>query len=229
MLFLEDSYIKEFDSIVTEIIDDKIFLESTAFYAKSGGQPGDQGVFYADSKNYQVSDTIKYEGKIAHIIDGDCNLNIGQKIVGKINWEMRYRYMRMHTTMHLLCSILPFYVTGGQIGFEKSRIDFDLGEEKYEIGFLQEQVNSLISQKHHVSYSWITTEELASQPELVRTLSVKPPNVSGKIRLVKIGTVDLQPCGGTHIKSTEEIGNFHFIKFESKGKKNKRIHFTVNE
>jgi misacylated tRNA(Ala) deacylase len=108
----------------------------------------------------------------------------------------------MHTTMHLLCSILPFYVTGGQIGFEKSRIDFDLGEEKYEIGFLQEQVNSLISQKHHVSYSWITTKELASQPELVRTLSVKPPNVSGKIRLVKIGTVDLQPCGGTHIKST---------------------------
>ena len=145
MLFLEDSYIKEFDSIVTEIIDDKIFLESTAFYAKSGGQPGDQGVFYADSKNYQVSDTIKYEGKIAHIIDGDCNLNIGQKIVGKINWEMRYRYMRMHTTMHLLCSILPFYVTGGQIGFEKSRIDFDLGEEKYEIEFLTSiMINSFV-------------------------------------------------------------------------------------
>ena len=91
MLFLEDSYIKEFDSIVTEIIDDKIFLASTAFYAKSGGQPGDQGVFHSGSTNYQVSDTIKYEGKIAHIIQGDCNLNIGQKIAGKINWEMRYR------------------------------------------------------------------------------------------------------------------------------------------
>ena len=92
MLFLDDSYIKEFDSIVTEIIDDKIFLESTAFYAKSGGQPGDQGVFYTDSKNYQVSDTIKYEGKIAHIIDGDCNLNIGQKIVGKINYSLQQVY-----------------------------------------------------------------------------------------------------------------------------------------
>ncbi|MDG2008040.1 MAG: alanyl-tRNA editing protein [Alphaproteobacteria bacterium] len=229
MLFLEDSYIKEFNSIITGVIDDKIFLKDTAFYAKSGGQPGDQGTLNIEDKAYQVIETIKYEGKIAHVIQGDINLTIGQKISGKINWAIRYRYMKMHSTMHLLCAILPFYVTGGQIGFEKSRIDFDLGEEKYDIDTLQNQVNNLIIEKHQVSYSWITSEELASQPELVRTLSVKPPNVSGKIRLVKIGSVDLQPCGGTHVKNTEEIGNFHFIKFESKGKKNKRIHFTVNE
>ena len=229
MLFLEDSYTKEFNSVITDVIDNKIFLEDTAFYAKSGGQPGDQGTLNIEGKTYQVIETIKYEGKIAHVTQSDLNLTIGQKIYGKINWDLRHRYMRMHSTMHLLCAILPFYVTGGQVGFEKSRIDFDLGEEKYDIDFLQDQVNSLISEKHKVSYSWITTEELTSQPELVRTLSVKPPNTSGKIRLVKIGTVDLQPCGGTHVKSTEEIGNFHFIKFESKGKKNKRIHFTVNE
>ena len=229
MIFLNDSYIKEFDSIITEIIDNKIFLKETAFYAKSGGQPGDQGNFTVNGETHQVTETIKHEGKIAHVIQGDFNLTIGQKIYGKINWDLRYRYMRMHTTMHLLCSILPFYVTGGQISFEKSRIDFDLGEEKYDIEALQDQVNNLINQNHQISYNWITTEELASKPELVRTLSVKPPNVSGNIRLVKIGTVDLQPCGGTHVKGTEEIGNFHFIKFESKGKKNKRIHFTVNE
>ena len=228
MLFLEDSYIKEFDTIVTEIIDDKIFLKETAFYAKSGGQPGDHGAFTVGNKTYQVVETIKHEGKIAHVIDGDCDLKIGQNIHGKINWDIRYRYMKMHTTMHLLCSVLPFYVTGGQIGNEKSRIDFDLGDEKYEIESLQEQVNNLIKENHQVTYSWITAEELASQPELIRTLSVKPPNISGKIRLVKIGTVDLQPCGGTHVKGTKEIGNFDFIKFESKGKKNKRIHFTVS-
>tara|TARA_B110000444_G_scaffold161248_1_gene150676 strand:+ start:3870 stop:4559 length:690 start_codon:yes stop_codon:yes gene_type:complete len=229
MLFLEDSYIKEFDTIVTEISDDKIFLKETAFYAKSGGQPGDHGAFTVGNKTYQVMETIKHEGKIAHVIDGDCDLKIGQNIHGKINWDIRYRYMKMHTTMHLLCSVLPFYVTGGQIGNEKSRIDFDLGDEKYEIESLQEQVNNLIKENHQVTYSWITAEELASQPELIRTLSVKPPNISGKIRLVKIGTVDLQPCGGTHVKGTKEIGNFDFIKFESKGKKNKRIYFTVSE
>jgi|TARA_B110000208_G_scaffold59867_1_gene78038 misacylated tRNA(Ala) deacylase len=229
MLFLQDSYIKEFDSVITEIIDNKVFFEETAFYAKSGGQPGDQGIFKAEEKTYKIIDTIKDDGKIAHVIEGDLNFNIGQVIHGKIDWELRYRFMRMHSTMHLLCSILPYYVTGGQINSEKSRIDFDLGEEKYDIDFLQDQVNSLIKEDHQVSYEWITTEELAAQPELVRTLSVQPPNISGQIRLVKIGSIDLQPCGGTHIHSTKEIGKFHFIKFESKGKKNKRIHFTVDE
>lgn len=229
MLFLEDSYIKEFDTIITDISDDKVFLKETAFYAKSGGQPGDQGALKVDDKIYKVIETIKHEGKVAHVLKGNFNLNIGQNIHGEINWEMRYRHMRMHTTMHLLCSILPFYVTGGQIGYEKSRIDFDLGDERYETNFLQDQVNDLIKENHQVSYSWITTEELASQPELVRTLSAKPPNISGKIRLVKIGTADLQPCGGTHVQGTKEIGNFDFMKLESKGKKNKRIHFTVIE
>ncbi|MDC0861002.1 alanyl-tRNA editing protein [Alphaproteobacteria bacterium] len=229
MLFLQDSYIKEFDSVITQIIDNKVFLKETAFYAKSGGQPGDQGILSIEGGTYKVIDTIKDDGKIAHLTEGNLNLSIGQVVHGKINWDLRYRYMRMHSTMHLLCSVLPFYVTGGQINSEKSRIDFDLRDKKYDIDFLQDQVNSLIEEDHQISYKWITTEELADQPELVRTLSVQPPNISGQIRLVKIGSVDLQPCGGTHIHKTKEIGKFHFIKYESKGKKNKRIHFTVNE
>ena len=164
MLFLQDSYIKEFDSVITQIIDDKIFLKETAFYGKSGGQPGDQGVLNLDNKIYRVIDTIKNDGKIAHLIEGHFNLTVGQTIHGKIDWDLRYRHMKMHSAMHLLCSILPFYVTGGQISFEKSRIDFDLGEEKYDIELLQDQVNNLIKEDHQVSYDWITKEELAVQP-----------------------------------------------------------------
>jgi misacylated tRNA(Ala) deacylase len=134
----------------------------------------------------------------------------------------------MHTTMHLLCAALPYYVTGGSIGFEKSRIDFDLGEETFEFETLNQIINDFIQQSHPISYQWITNEELDAQPELVRTLSVQPPRTNGQIRLVKIGTIDLQPCGGTHVANTQEIGEFKFLKYESKGKMNKRVQFTLD-
>ena len=227
MIFLNDSYIKEFQSPIELVEDDKVITSDSCFYAQSGGQPGDKGLFEIDGQKFNVINTLKHEKGIAHVLDRPCEASSGE-ISGVIDWEHRYRLMRMHTSMHLLCAALPYYVTGGSIGIEKSRIDFDLGEETFDFETLNSIINDFIKQSHSISYQWITTEELDQQPELVRTLSVKPPRTNGKIRLVKIGTIDLQPCGGTHVANTKEIGEFQFIKYESKGKMNKRVQFTLS-
>ena len=134
--------------------------------------------------------------------------------------------MRMHTALHLLCSLIPYDVTGGQITFDKSRLDFN-AENKIEKNELEEKINQLVIENHEISYQWITSEELDKQPELVRTMSVKPPRTNNNIRLVKIGNIDLQPCGGTHVKSTKEIGKILIGKIENKGKMNKRINILL--
>jgi misacylated tRNA(Ala) deacylase len=180
-----------------------------------------------NGQKVNVINTIRHEAGIAHVIDQSLEKSSGE-VKGVIDWDHRYRLMRMHTSMHLLCAALPYYVTGGSIGLEKSRIDFDLGEETFEFETLNKIINEFVQQAHPISYQWITNEELDQQPELVRTLSVKPPRTSDKIRLVKIGSIDLQPCGGTHVANTQEIGEFQFIKYESKGKMNKRVQFTLS-
>ena len=228
MLHLEDSYTVKFESKIKKILGNELYLEETFFYHKSGGQPGDQGVIQALDMEFNIIDTLKTDEGIAHIVDKEViEITEGQSVNANINWDRRFRLMRMHTTMHLLCSIIPHGVTGGQIGEDKSRIDFDPGDLNLNLDNLNADINKLISEDHEVGYQWITTEELDQQPELVRTLSVKPPRTNGKIRLVKIGDIDLQPCGGTHVKKTSEIGEFNFLKFESKGKRNKRIQFTL--
>ena len=227
MIYLNDSYIKEFQSPIELVEDDKVVTLDSCFYAQSGGQPGDKGILEIDGQKYNVINTLKHEKGIAHVLDQPCKVNTGE-IRGVIDWDQRFRLMRMHTSMHLLCAALPYYVTGGSIGIEKSRIDFDLGDETFDFETLNSIINDFIKQAHTISYQWITSEELDQQPELVRTLSVKPPRTNGKIRLVKIGTIDLQPCGGTHVANTKEIGEFQFIKYESKGKMNKRVQFTLS-
>ncbi len=227
MIYLNDSYIKEFQSLIELVEDDKVVTLDSCFYAQSGGQPGDKGFLEIDGQKYNVINTLKHEKGIAHVLDQPCKVTTSE-IRGVIDWDHRFRLMRMHTSMHLLCAALPYYVTGGSIGIEKSRIDFDLGEETFEFEKLNPIINDFIKQAHPISYQWITSEELDKQPELVRTLSVKPPRTNGKIRLVKIGTIDLQPCGGTHVANTKEIGEFQFIKYESKGKMNKRVQFTLS-
>ena len=227
MIFLNDSYIKEFQSPIELVEDDKVITPDSCFYAQSGGQPGDKGLIEIDGQKFNVINTLKHEKGIAHVLDQPCSVSAGE-VVGIIDWDHRYRLMRMHTSMHLLCAALPYYVTGGSIGLEKSRIDFDLGEETFEFETLNTIINEFIQHAHPISYQWITNEELDQQPELVRTLSVKPPRTNDKIRLVKIGTIDLQPCGGTHVANTSEIGEFQFIKYESKGKMNKRVQFTLD-
>ena len=227
MIYLKDSYIKEFQTPIKLVEEDKIITEESIFYAQSGGQPGDKGSMEINGQKVNVINTIRHEAGIAHVIDQTLENSSGE-VKGVIDWDHRYRLMRMHTSMHLLCADLPYYVTGGSIGLEKSRIDFDLGEETFEFETLNKIINEFVQQAHPISYQWITNEELDLQPDLVRTLSVKPPRTSDKIRLVKIGSIDLQPCGGTHVANTQEIGEFQFIKYESKGKMNKRVQFTLS-
>jgi misacylated tRNA(Ala) deacylase len=227
MIFLNDSYVKEFQAPIQLVEGDKVITADSCFYAQSGGQPGDKGSLEINGEKFNVINTLKHEKGIAHVLDQHCSASAGE-VSGIIDWDHRYRLMRMHTSMHLLCAALPYYVTGGSIGLEKSRIDFDLGEETFEFETLNTIINEFIQHAHPISYQWITNEELDQQPELVRTLSVKPPRTNDKIRLVKIGTIDLQPCGGTHVANTSEIGEFQFIKYESKGKMNKRVQFTLD-
>jgi misacylated tRNA(Ala) deacylase len=227
MIFLNDSYVKEFQAPIQLVEGDKVITVDSCFYAQSGGQPGDKGSLEINGEKFNVINTLKHEKGIAHVLDQHCSASAGE-VSGIIDWDHRYRLMRMHTSMHLLCAALPYYVTGGSIGLEKSRIDFDLGEETFEFETLNTIINEFIQHAHPISYQWITNEELDQQPELVRTLSVKPPRTNDKIRLVKIGTIDLQPCGGTHVANTSEIGEFQFIKYESKGKMNKRVQFTLD-
>jgi misacylated tRNA(Ala) deacylase len=229
MLFIEDSYLKDFDATILNIDSNKIILDRTAFYAKSGGQPGDIGKIILNGKEINIIDTV-YDNKqnILHVCENSNDLKIDEKIKGKINWEIRYKHMRMHTALHLLCSLIPYDVTGGQISYEKSRLDFN-ADDKIEKEEIENKINQLVKDDHEISYQWITLEELDNQPDLVRTMSVKPPRTNNKIRLVKIGSIDLQPCGGTHVRRTKEIGNIRIGKIENKGKMNRRVNLSISD
>ena len=196
-LFEKDSYLSEFKTKIKGINRDSnhIELEETAFYGKSGGQPGDRGILSCEDIDIEIINTIKFENTILHETNDIKNIHKGLEIKGKINWEERYKYMRMHTTLHLLCAVIPLGVTGGQIGLEKSRLDFNLRDEKLDKEEIEKKMNEFVNQEIDVDYEWVSNEVLEKKPELVRTMSVKPPKVDGKIRLVKIGSVDLQPCG----------------------------------
>ena len=229
MLFIEDSYLKDFDATILNIDSNKIILDRTAFYAKSGGQPGDIGKIILNGKEINIIDTV-YDNKqnILHVCENSNDLKNDEKIKGKINWEIRYKHMRMHTALHLLCSLIPYDVTGGQISYEKSRLDFN-ADDKIEKEEIENKINQLVEDDHEISYQWIKLEELDNQPDLVRTMSVKPPRTNNEIRLVKIGSIDLQPCGGTHVRRTKEIGSIRIGKIENKGKMNRRVNLSISD
>ena len=229
-LFENDAYLKEFKAKIIGIVkeENRIELDKTAFYAKSGGQPGDTGAIEAESIKIQVLDTIKENNKIINIVDDLKDLEKNADIIGKIDWDLRYKHMRMHTALHLLCSIVTLGVTGGQIGYEKSRLDFNDPDKQINKEELEEKINLLVEDNHIVTSEVIESSILEEKPELVRTMSVKPPNVNGKIRLIRIGDIDLQPCGGTHVKSTNEIGKIQIGKIENKGKMNRRVNLLLS-
>ena len=230
-LFEENAYLKEFKAKIINInIEEKtIELDNTAFYARSGGQPGDIGQIIVENQNIEVEDTIKKDNKIINIINKTENLDNGIEIIGKINWEKRYKHMKMHSALHLMCSVIPLGVTGGQIGYEKSRLDFNDPEKEINKEEIEEKINSLVKDDYEITSEIIDSKILDEQPELVRTMSVKPPQIDGKIRLIKIGNVDLQPCGGTHVKSTAEIGSIKIGKIENKGRMNRRVNILLND
>lgn len=224
-LYLEDAYQRACAAEVVTAGPDGVVLDQTVFYPLGGGQPGDTGVLRAgDGRAWRVRDTRKGEGgAILHLLEGeDAPPGPGTRVEAEIDWDQRYAHMGMHTCLHLLGAVLRYGVTGGQVGAEKSRLDFDTQDE-IDKGRVTDAVNALIMANQAVSSRWITDAELDAQPELVRTLSVQPPRGAGRIRLLEVRGVDLQPCGGTHVAATGEIGPIEVRKVESKGKRNKRV------
>lgn len=234
-LFSADAYLKDCTARVVAHDEKGITLDRTVLYARSGGQPGDAGTLRWDGGEAQVAEAIKGEaGAILHTLAPGAALPpVGAEVTVTLDWARRHRHMRMHTTMHLLCAVLPgIYATGNQIGAEKSRLDFDLPDPPTK-EWLTERLNALVAEDHETGSTWITEAELDANPAMVRTLSVQPPRGAGRIRLVRIGPesapVDLQPCGGTHVKRLSEIGRVEVTKLESKGRQNRRVHFILPE
>ena len=230
-LFEENPYIKEFETQIINLDKENnlIELEKTAFYGKGGGQPGDSGTLITELETIEVIETLKKEDALLHQVKSINNLKIGTLIKGKIDWDKRYKFMRMHTALHLLCAVVPMGVTGGQIGELKSRLDFNADANSINKEEIQKKLNQVLKNDHKIIYKWIGSEELEKKPELIRTMSVKPPKTNGKIRLVKIGNIDLQPCGGTHVENTSEIGSIIIGKIENKGKMNRRINISLSD
>jgi misacylated tRNA(Ala) deacylase len=233
-LFRTDAYLRECDATVLSSAPEGVLLNRSVFYAQGGGQPGDTGWLRWPGGEMPVANATKAnEGiDVLHLpAEGAPLPPPGTDVTVVLDWERRHRLMRMHTALHLLCSLIPGAgVTGGQIGAERSRLDFDLAEPPTK-EYLTEWLNTLVKADHPVTESWITDAQLDANPSLVRTLSVKPPRGSGQIRLVRIGSeehpIDLQPCGGTHVRRTGEIGGVTVTKLENKGKQNRRVYLVL--
>ncbi len=255
-LFQHDAYLRSCTATVVESGEAGIVLDRTVFYPLGGGQPGDTGTLRAaDGRTWRVADTRKGEGgRVLHVLDASAGSangpaasassgplptpstsiaggpppappSPGTAIEATLDWDRRHALMRMHTCLHLLGSVLRYGVTGGQIAADKGRLDFDTQDE-IDRDAVTAAVNALVAANHAVRSLWITDEELDRQPELVRTLSVQPPRGAGRIRLLEIPGVDLQPCGGTHVAATGEIGPVAVTKIESKGRRNKRVYIA---
>jgi misacylated tRNA(Ala) deacylase len=228
-LFLADPRQSTMQARVLVSGPEGVVLDRTVFYARSGGQPGDVGLLRWAGGEVQISDTIKGEGEaILHVPAPDAALPpVGSDVAGEIDWDRRHRLMRAHTSLHLLSALLrEVAVTGGAVGPERSRLDFDLPSPP-DRETIEARLGALIAADYPVSAEWVEEAVLDSDPGLVRTLSVKPPRGAGRIRLVRIGSgeppIDLQPCGGTHVASTAEIGPIRVVKIENKGRQNRRI------
>lgn len=229
-LFRDDAYLTRCEAEVLSAGPEGIRLDRSVFYPEGGGQPGDSGrLLLADGTALSVVDARKGEGpdEVLHLLaEGSPLPAPGTRVTAEIDWERRHRHMRMHTSLHLLCSLIEGEVTGGQVGDGKGRLDFAL-EAAPDKAWLQEALNRLVQEDHAVRPRWIEDAELAARPELVRTMSVKPPSGAGRVRLLEIEGVDLQPCGGTHVRSTAEIGALEVGKIESKGRQNRRINLRL--
>ncbi|MBT3330566.1 MAG: alanyl-tRNA editing protein [Rhodospirillaceae bacterium] len=234
LLFRDDPYTKTCEATITAINErGGIELDRTIFYPTGGGQPGDTGVLrLSDGSEIAIATTVKGDGPdgVIHVpAEGQDVPAVGTTVTAAIDWDVRHRLMRIHTCLHLLSSVVEYPVTGGQISDGKGRLDFDMPEMTVEKDAITERLNELIAQAHPVSVGWISDEELTAQPDLVKTMSVKPPMGQGRVRLIDVDGCDLQPCGGTHVANTSEIGPVRVRKIEKKGKQNRRISIEFSE
>lgn len=229
-LYEHDAYQQKCEAEVVTVTADGVVLDQTVCYARGGGQPGDSGTLtLSDGRCLDVIDTMKGDGEaIVHVIDPQALAAAAEDLIGQrvqvcVDWARRHQHMRMHTCLHLLCALVDAPVTGGNLTAEKGRLDFDLPEASVDKVQLTDALNELIASDVGTSLDWITDAELAAQPELVKTMSVQPPTGAGRVRLLNIPGIDLQPCGGTHVARLSEIGPVRVTKIEKKSRLNRRI------
>ena len=233
LLFRDDAYAQSCRSKVVGVTPEGgIILDRTVFYAQGGGQPGDVGTIRAsDGSGFAVSNTVygADRSQVVHLVgpEGTAHFSPGDEVELQLDWERRFKRMRVHTALHLLSVVLPYPVTGGSIGDGDGRLDFDIPDAGLDKAEVTEKLNALIARDAPVSDRWITDEELDANPGLVKTMSVQPPRGSGRVRLVEIEGIDLQPCGGTHVRRTGEIGRVAVTDIEKKGKQNRRVRIAL--
>ncbi|WP_339632416.1 alanyl-tRNA editing protein [uncultured Sneathiella sp.] len=233
-LFRDDAYLTRTAAVVTGVTDrGGILLDQTVFYPTGGGQPGDKGTLtLGDGTVIEIATAVKGDtpDEIVHVpAEGSPLPEVGANVTAEIDWDTRHRLMRMHSCLHLLSAVLPYPVTGGQVSDGKGRLDFDLPEATLDKEEITAELNRIIGENLTLTSDWISEEELDAQPELVKTMSVQPPRGAGKIRLIKVADVDLQPCGGTHVRNTSEIGAVRVRKIEKKGRQNRRVSLEFAE
>lgn len=227
LIFREDAYATSCAATVTVADERGIRLDRTVFYPNGGGQPGDTGLLRVAGATLRIVDTVKGDGPdyVIHVPEPGAALPApGTPVEAEIDWDRRHRHMRMHTALHLVCAVLPgASITGAQVGAERSRVDFNVPTEGLDKEAIAAALNRLVAADTPVGSLWITDAELDANPDLIRTLTVKPPRGYGRVRLVDIAGVDRQPCGGTHVKRLGEIGGLDVVKIENKGKQNRRV------
>ncbi|SDR11584.1 alanyl-tRNA editing protein [Pseudovibrio sp. Tun.PSC04-5.I4] len=238
-LYREDSYLRSCEATITKITPESgIILDRTCFYPNGGGQPGDTGSLELEDGTRIPLATAVYSADRSQIIHVPAEgtllpeglTNGSTKVTVHLDWQTRYKRMRVHTALHLLSVVLPHPVTGGQISDGTGRLDFDLPEATLDKVELTEKLQELIDGDHPITQEWISDEELEANPGLVKTMSVKPPMGSGRVRLIRIGeSVDLQPCGGTHVTQTSQIGKATITKIEKKGRQNRRVRIQLED
>ena len=235
-LFRSEPYLREAKASITGYTPEGgILVDRSVFYPTGGGQPGDSGLLLWDGGRVAIATAVKAEGGLVALVPAEpVPLPApGTVVLQRLDWDRRHRHMRVHTALHLLSVVIPLPVTGGQIGADRGRLDFDMPDPPDDVAGLEARLNELIGLDLAVTESWITDDELLANPGLVKTMSVKPPMGQGVVRLVRIGTegtqVDLQPCGGTHVSRTAEIGRVGIGKIEKKGRQNRRVTLHLEE
>ncbi|MCB1509113.1 MAG: alanyl-tRNA editing protein [Hyphomicrobiaceae bacterium] len=229
LLFRDDAYLSTCEARVLDVGADGVVLDRTPFYARGGGQPGDSGRLETqDGRMLPVVDCTLDAARTPRLqMEASCPLAAGDPVICHIDWPRRYRHMRVHTALHLLSVLVPHPVTGGQIGDGEGRLDFDMPEASFDKDALSQALTALAARDLAVTQEWISDEEMAARPDLIKTMSVKPPTGQGRVRLIRIGDVDLQPCGGTHVASTGEIGPVAITRIEKKGRQNRRFRIAL--